>query len=119
MDFRPDQTLLHSFRYSSPFLYSTFSPQHITILVSSVKKTQVGEGVALPASQSLVTPCVGVILINTQTEIIKTYQGIWLLPYVLILMIIEYLGTLHRLYSSAPGFPIPVHSILKCCLFRA
>lgn len=51
----------------------------------------------VPIIRSPVTQCVRVILINTQTKIIKTRQGIWSLSYLLILMIIGYLCWLHRL----------------------
>lgn len=89
------------------------------ILFPVQRKCKWDEEWLVPVGQSAMTLGVGVILINAQIEIIKAYQGIWLFPYLLILMIIEYQCPLRRLYSSAPSFPSPVYSILRSYLFRA
>lgn len=97
-DFRPSQVFLHRFRDPSPVLCGTCLFLMLDVMMLPVRrKLQWAKEQLVPIGQSLMTQCVGVILINTQTEIIKTCQGIWLLSYLLILMIIEYLCQLRRL----------------------
>lgn len=98
MDFRPNKNFLYSFRYPSHFLCGTclFLPLDVLMLPVQ-RKFQWSKERLEPVSQSPVSQCVRVILINTQTEIIKTHPGIWLLSYLLILMIIEYPCRLLRL----------------------
>lgn len=97
-DFRPSQVFSHCFRDPSPILCGTCLFLMLDVMMLPVqRKLQWAKEQLVPIGQSLMTQCVGVILINTQTEIIKTCQGIWLLSYLLILMIIEYLCQLRRL----------------------